>query len=167
MNFSSRLPFTRCLALALLSFAAVSSSAKPSTHFAIKVTEPTVRVPKAGFNSTVAGMAIRVNKEAVILGASTPDASNTELRTIRRQGDEVSMLRVDSVALAAGLDIVLRTGEGRYFLMLQRVKRVLKPGEMVPITLKVRSDEKVHQVKVNARVVAPRSYSPEPEEDEH
>lgn len=151
----------------LLMAGAAQASIASTSGFDVRVTDASVRIPKAGFTNTVAGMTIRVDRAAELIAASTPYAARTDLQTIRRSGDEVSMAPVPSIPLAPGADTLLRTGEGRQFLMLHRMKRALRPGDVVPMTLRIRSGGQIHSVALKARVVAPRSYSPMPEDDEH
>lgn len=164
LNLIARLLRPQCVPLLLAIACHAATASVPRGK--VDVTDASVRIPKAGFSATVAMMTLRVDRDVEIVGASTPVAARADLQTMTRNGIEVRMQTVTSVPLPAG-ETRLRTGEGQHFVMLHGIRRALAPGATVPITLRVRSEGRTSLVSVRAKVVAPRSYSPVPEEDLH
>jgi copper(I)-binding protein len=152
------------LFLLLQGLVAASALARPP----VEVTDAVVRMPKAGFSSTVVVMNVRASGDMKIVGASS-DFATIDLRATRREGVEVSMRPVDTIALPADASVQLRTGVGSSVLMASGIRVPLHDGDRLPITLRVQRAEggKIVPVRVLAKVVAPPSYNPVPEIHAH
>jgi periplasmic copper chaperone A len=137
-----------------------------AAHIAVK--DAVVRMPKAGFASTLVFLTLRSDTDATLVSASSPIASTMLLRTMTREGVDVHMESVPGVTVRAGRELQMRTGVGEHFLMAQKIHRPIQPGDVVPVFLKLKQrDGRTVTVMAKATVVAPKSYSPVPEEDLH
>jgi periplasmic copper chaperone A len=145
----------------------VTLAAQATVAPPVQASDAVMRIPKAGFSSTLLFVVLRSQREARLVGASTPVAGVVELKTMKRQGSEVFMEPVASVPLPAGAEVRLRTGVGEHFLMVQHVRKPLKPGQQVPVTLRLEENGHPFALRLQAQVVAPKSYSAVPEEDVH
>lgn len=88
---------------------------------------------------------------ATLVGASTPVADDAEVHEMRLEGGVMKMRPAPRLALPAGRSVTLKPGG--YHIMLMGLKRQLKPGDKVPITLKIENaNKKVDTVVVNAEV---------------
>ena len=84
-----------------------------------------------------------------LLSASSPAADRVEIHSMSMEGDVMKMRAVDSVMIKSGEKITMQPGQG-YHLMLMGLKKPLKAGEKIPVTLNFRDAGKV---KINADVV--------------
>lgn len=88
---------------------------------------------------------------ATLLGASTPLAEDAEVHEMRREGGVMKMRAAPRLALPAGETVSLKPGG--YHIMLMGLKRQLKPGDTVPITLRIENaHKKTEVVVINAEV---------------
>lgn len=115
--------------LAVLAIALLSSCALAQ----VKVSDQWIRatVPQQG--SSGAFMSLRSATAARLVEASTPVAERVELHTMRMEGQTMRMEKVDSITLPANK--VVELAPGGYHVMLFGLKRQLKDGEAVPLTL--------------------------------
>ena len=84
-----------------------------------------------------------------LLSASSPAAERVEMHSMTMEGDVMKMRALDSIAIKAGEKISMQPGQG-YHLMLMGLKKALKAGEKIPVTLTFRDAGKV---KITAEVV--------------
>ena len=70
-----------------------------------------------------------------VVGASSPVAERVEMHVTLREGDVVQMREVKSFEVPAGGSFELKPGGAH--LMLVGLRRPLKKGEKVPLTLKL------------------------------
>jgi copper(I)-binding protein len=82
-----------------------------------------------------------------VVGASSPVAGSVEMHITVRDGDVMKMREVKSFEVPAGGSFELKPGGAH--LMLLSLKRPLKKGEKVPLTLKL---EKGGELKVELSV---------------
>lgn len=68
-----------------------------------------------------------------VVGASSPVAGRVEMHVTTREGDVMKMRQVESFAIPAGGSFELKPGGAH--LMLMDLRRPLKQGERVPLTL--------------------------------
>lgn len=127
----------------------------------VTVTEPWVRatVPQ----QKIAGAFLRVVSaaDARLVGVSSPVAGRAELHEMALENNTMRMRQVDAIDLPAGKPVELASGG--YHVMLFDLKRQLKAGETVPLTLVVQDGAKKRSsVTVEAQVrplthVAPKA----------
>jgi copper(I)-binding protein len=106
-----------------------------------RATPPGARVGAGFMRLRNAGAADRV------VGASTPVAGRVEMHVTLREGDVMKMREVKSFEVPAGGSFELKPGGAH--LMLVDLKRALKKGETVPLTLKL---EKGGELKLELSV---------------
>jgi len=130
----------RCLIL--LSFLALPAWAQVSVEKPwTRATPPGAKVGAGFMTLKSAGVADRV------VGASSPVAGRVEMHVTIREGDVMKMREVKAFDLPAGGMFELKPGGAH--LMLMDLRRTLKQGEKVPLTLKL---EKGGEVKLELTV---------------
>lgn len=133
--------------LAVLAIALLSSCALAQ----VKVSDQWIRatVPQQG--SSGAFMSLRSATAARLVEVRTTVAERAELHTMKMEGQTMRMEKVDSIALPANK--VVELGPGGYHVMLFGLKRQLKDGEAVPLTLVLEgAGGKRSEVNVNVPV---------------
>jgi len=119
----------RCWLIALM-FIALPALAQVSVKKPwSRATPPGAKVGAGFMQLRNAGAADRV------VGASTPVAGRVEMHITVRDGDVMRMREVKSFEVPAGGSFELKPGGAH--LMLMDLKRPLKKGEKVPLTLKL------------------------------
>ena len=130
------------LALSLLASAAQAQ---------ISVTAPWVRATVPAQGSTGAFMHLLSRTPAKLVGVTSPVATTVELHKMEMKGEVMKMGPVDSIDLPAGKGVNLASGG--YHIMLTGLKRQMKPGQVVDLTLQVEDkDGKRHSVMVKVPV---------------
>ncbi len=142
-----------------LMFAAVASCAIAGAAAAqVSVSAPWVRATVPVQKSSGAFMVLRSAHPARLVEVRSPVAASVELHQSQMKGGMMSMEEVDGIDLPAGQDVNLASGG--YHVMLVGLKRQLKEGETVPLTLVVESAQhKRENVTVQASV-KPIGYAP-------
>jgi len=100
-----------------------------------------------------AGVFMRVQSAAAVrlVGVSTPVAGRAEIHEMAMENNTMRMRQVDAVELPAGASVNLVSGG--YHVMFFDLKRQLKEGETVPVTLVVQdAAKKRSSVTVEAQV---------------
>ena len=105
----------------------------------VSVTAPWVRATVPAQKSTGAFMHVQSVKPARLVGVSSPAAAMVELHKMDMQGSVMKMGPVDSIELPAGT--VINLASGGYHIMLTGLKRQLKAGETVVLTLQVQGKD--------------------------
>lgn len=132
--------------LALPAWAQVSAE-KPWS----RATPPGAKVGAGFMQLKNAGAADRV------VGASSPVAGRVEMHVTVREGEVMKMREVKAFDLPAGSTFELKPGGAH--LMLMDLKRPLKKGETVPLTLKL---EKGGELKLELSVQELGARAPVP-----
>ena len=130
--------------LALPAWAQVSAQ-----HPWSRATPPGAKVGAGFMQLKNAGAADRV------VGASSPVAGRVEMHVTVREGDVMKMREVKGFDVPAGGTFELKPGGAH--LMLMDLKRPLKKGEKVPLTLKL---EKGGELKLELTVEEAGARSP-------
>lgn len=122
-----------------------------------KIENAWIREPAPG--QTVVGgfMSITSPKDAVLLQVNSPAAGLVELHEMKMDNGVMLMRPLQKIDLPKGQTVKLEPGG--LHLMLEELKRPLKAGDKVPLTLKIKRGEKVEKVNVSAEV---RSMMPTP-----
>ncbi|THC40748.1 copper chaperone PCu(A)C [Massilia sp. Mn16-1_5] len=138
--------------LSLLATALFSTSALAQ----VTVLEPWVRATVPQQKAAGAFMRVQSANAARLVGVSTPVAGRAELHEMAMENNTMRMRQVDAVELPAGKPVDLASGG--YHVMFFDLKRQLKEGESVPVTLVVEdAAKKKSSVTVEAKV-QPMSY---------
>jgi copper(I)-binding protein len=132
--------------------ALIASCALATTAVAqVTVTEPWARATVAQQTASGAFMQLRSPVAARLVAVSTPVAASAELHKMEMSGQMMKMRQVDSIDLPAGQ--VVNLGSGGYHIMLMGLKRQLKEGDTVPLSLVVEGKGgKRETITVNAPV---------------
>jgi copper(I)-binding protein len=124
-----------------------------ATHAQVTVDDAWVRATVPQQQASGAFMRIRSVTAARLVQASSPVADVVEIHQMSMHGDVMKMQAVPALELPAGKPVALEPGG--YHLMLMQLKRSLKAGERVPLTLLVEgADGKRQSVDVEAAVRA-------------
>jgi hypothetical protein len=139
-------------------FALIAGSLFSSAVFAqVSVSEPWVRATVPAQKVTGAFMRVQSAAPARLVGVQADVAGRAELHEMAMDGQTMRMRRVEAIELPAGKPVNLASGG--YHVMLFDLKRQVKEGENVAITLTVQDAAgKKQDVKV-AAPVRPLTYS--------
>ncbi|RSZ57462.1 copper chaperone PCu(A)C [Massilia atriviolacea] len=113
----------------LIALCALASSAFAQ----VKVDAPWARATVPVQKTSGAFMQLQSARDARLVGASSPVAGTVEMHKMEMKGDQMKMAQVDAIDLPAGKAVKLASGG--YHLMLIDLKRQLKAGDTVPLTL--------------------------------
>lgn len=124
------------------------------------------RATAPGQDSAMADFSITSKQAATFVGASSPACKSVELHAMSHEGGVMKMREVKSLELPASKPLAL--GENGYHLMLLGLKAPLKAGDIVPLTLKIRTaDKRETRVEVKAEVKPLVEAPAEAAPDEH
>ncbi|MCD2516108.1 copper chaperone PCu(A)C [Massilia sp. G4R7] len=136
---------------------AFASLLSASVSAQVSVSDPWVRATVPAQKATGAFMRVQSAAPARLVGVQADVAGRAELHEMAMDGQTMRMRRVDGIDLPAGKPVNLASGG--YHVMLFDLKRQVKEGENVAITLTVQDAAgKKQDVKV-AAPVRPLSYS--------
>jgi copper(I)-binding protein len=122
----------------------------------VTVLDPWVRATVPQQKAAGAFMRVQSATAARLVGVSTPVAGRAELHEMAMENNTMRMHQVDAIDLPAGKAVNLASGG--YHVMFFDLKRQLKEGETVPVTLIVQdAAKKSSSVTVEAKV-QPMSY---------
>jgi copper(I)-binding protein len=117
----------------------------------VKVSDPWVRATVPHQSATGAYMTLESPRDARVVSVSSPVAGVVELHEMKMEKEIMRMRAVASVALPAGKGVELKPGG--YHVMMMNLKRQMKEGDVVPITLVVEGkDGKRETIEVKAAV---------------
>ena len=102
---------------------------------AVSVGKPWVRATVPGQSVAGAYLDITAKADAVLVGVASPVAARAELHTMTMDGGVMKMRPLDKLDLPAGKTVNLKPGG--HHVMLIDIRRELKAGERVPLTLTV------------------------------
>ena len=119
----------------------------------VTVLDPWVRATVPNQKASGAFMRVQSVKAGRLVGVSTPVAGRAELHEMAMENNTMRMRQVDGIDLPAGK--ALNLASGGYHVMFFDLKRQLKEGESVPVTLVVQDEAKKNSsVTVEAQVRA-------------
>lgn len=122
----------------------------------VSVTAPWVRATVPAQKSTGAFMHVQSAAAARLVGVSSPVAATVELHKMEMQGTMMKMGPVDGINLPAGK--VVNLASGGYHIMLTGLKRQLKEGEAVELTLLVQGKDRKRESVTVKVPVKPMSF---------
>jgi len=123
----------------------------------VSVTDPWIRATVPAQKVTGAFMQVQSAAPARLVGVQAEVAGRSELHEMAMDGQTMRMRRVESIELPAGKKVNLASGG--YHVMLMDLKRQVKEGESVELTLQVQDAAgKRQDVKVKVPV-RPLTYS--------
>lgn len=140
------LRFPSLHALILLIAAGAAAAADPVT-----VGDPWVRATAPGQKVAGAYMELTSPGGGALVSAASPVAGVVELHTMKVADGVMKMRAVPRIELPAGQ--VVKLAPGGFHVMLMDLKRELKPGDTVPLTLTVEGKDRARSaLEVKARV---------------
>lgn len=122
----------RPLALRKILAAVAATIALPALA-AVDISDAWVRATVQGQSASGAYMVIHSDRDVVLVGVKTDVAQHAAVHEMRMHDNMMMMMPVESLAVPAGMPFVL--DERRYHVMLEDLKRQLKPGERVALRL--------------------------------
>jgi hypothetical protein len=123
----------------------------------LKVTNVWAKSTAPGQNVAAAYLDIASNTPAVLLRAESPAASLVELHEMKIDGNVMKMRAVTKIDVPGGKEVKLEPGG--FHVMLIGIRKPLKVGEMVPLTLVFDVGGKTEKVNVNAEVMDAKGTS--------
>jgi copper(I)-binding protein len=147
-NMETKLLSVPALVLGVLLVAGPVTAAEP-----VVVRDAWIRAPVPGQPVAGAYMELTARAKSALVAIASPVAANGELHGTTMEGGIMKMRPAERIELAAGRPVKLEPGG--LHVMLVDLKRVLKPGEKVPLVLTVeRADLSRATVTVQAEVRA-------------
>ena len=125
-------------------FLALLFSLFVSSAFAqVTVRDPWVRATVPAQKATGAFMQVTSLQDARLVEVRSPLADVVEIHEMKMENDVMRMRAVPGIDLPAGQRVDLKSGG--YHIMLIDIKRQVKEGETVPLTLVVEGKDKQRQ----------------------
>ena len=142
-------------------FALIASITLASTAFAqTTVPEPWVRATVPQQSASGAFMQLRSADAARLVAVSSPVAASVQIHKMEMTGQMMKMREVDAIDLPAKQTVNLASGG--FHIMLVGLKRQLKEGDSVPLSLVIEHGKgKRETVAVNAPVKPPTYAAPQ------
>jgi copper(I)-binding protein len=131
MQTSKHICRTRAVVAALISI--LSSGGAALAADAVSVSNPWVRATVPGQSVAGAYMDITAKARTALVAVESPVAGKAELHTMTMDGGVMKMRPLEKLELPANKTVNLKPGG--YHVMLIDIKRELKAGERVPLTL--------------------------------
>jgi copper(I)-binding protein len=123
----------------------------------VSVNEPWIRATVPAAQATGAFMELVSKQDARLVEVRSPAAGIVEIHQMSMQGDRMMMAAVEGIDLPAGKPVALASGG--YHIMMMDLKRQMKAGETVPMTLVIQKKDKKKPDTVEVQVpVKPLSY---------
>jgi len=134
-------------------------SACASTALAqIEVRDAWIRATVPSAKTSGLYLQITSKQDAQLVAVRSSAAGVAEIHQMKMEGQMMRMHAVDGIELPAGQTINLAAGG--YHIMLMDLKRQLKEGETVPVTLVFRKQSKGSDTVALEVAVKPLTYNP-------
>jgi copper(I)-binding protein len=139
-------------------FALIASLALATTAFAqTTVTGPWVRATVPQQTASGAFLQVRSPVAARLVAVNSPVAASVELHKMEMTGQMMKMRQVDSIELPAGQ--VVNLASGGYHIMLMGLKRQLKEGDMIPLSLVIETKNGKRETVAVSAPVKPLTFA--------
>lgn len=132
--------------------AAASLAAQAAWAANISVSDAWARATMPGQPVSGAYMHIQSDADARLLSASSPVVPRVEVHEMSMDGGVMRMHEVKAIELPKGKTVSLEPGG--FHIMLMNLKKPIKAGDVIPLTLVVESDGKQQTVEVKAEARA-------------
>ncbi|WP_426337410.1 copper chaperone PCu(A)C [Pseudoduganella sp. R-31] len=136
---------------------AMSIAFAASAAAQVTVREPWIRATVPAAQATGAFMELVSKQDARLVEVRSPAAGIIEIHQMSMQGDRMMMSAVEGIDLPAGKPVALASGG--YHIMMMDLKRQMKAGEMVPMTLVIQGKGKKQETVQVQVPVKPLSYT--------
>jgi copper(I)-binding protein len=138
--------------------ALIASLALATTAFAqVTVSEPWARATVPQQKASGAFMQVRSAAPARLVAVNSPVAASVELHKMEMTGQMMKMRQVDSIELPAGQ--VVNLASGGYHIMLMGLKRQLKEGDTIPLSLVIETSNGKRETVAVSAPVKPLAYA--------
>ena len=127
--------FTQVFLTLCLAVAVAAPSLAGEADQSVKVLNAWVRAPVAGQKTAGAYVELTSARDAALVAAGSAAAASVEMHSSSVEGGVMRMRAVPRIDLKAGQTVKL--APGGLHLMLIDLKKPLKPGDKVPLTLTV------------------------------
>lgn len=139
-------------------FALIASIELASSAYAqTTVTQPWARATVTQQTTSGAFMQLRSPDAAKLVAAASPVAASVQFHKIEMSGQMMKMREVDSVELPAGQTV--KFAAGGFHIMLVGLKRQLKAGDTVPLSLVIERKNGKRETVAVAVPVKPLTYA--------
>ena len=136
---------------------AMSIAFAASAAAQVTVREPWIRATVPAAQATGAFMELVSKQDARLVEVRSPAAGIIEIHQMSMQGDRMMMSAVESLDLPAGKPVALASGG--YHIMMMDLKRQMKAGDTVPMTLVIEQKGKKRETVEVQVPVKPLSYT--------
>ncbi|CAH1385752.1 copper chaperone PCu(A)C [Candidatus Nitrotoga sp. M5] len=117
----------------------------------VVVSNASARATAPGQENAAIQFTIASKKKARLVAITSPIASAVEIHSMSHEDGMMKMRALEFLALPAGKKV--RLGKSGNHVMLLDIKKPLKAGDIVPLTISVAFDDKSkEQIQVNAEV---------------
>lgn len=131
--------------IAMLLFAAQSYAGE------VKVSDAWARATAPGQENGSVGLVITSQKDARLIAVTCTASASAEIHTMIMENGVMKMRQLEDLPLPARQPVTL--GPGSDHLMLFGLKKPLKAGDKVPLTLTVKfADQSTEKIKIKALV---------------
>lgn len=136
---------------------AMSIALAASAAAQVTVREPWIRATVPAAQATGAFMELVSRQDARLVEVRSPAAGIIEIHQMSMQGDRMMMSAVEGIDLPAGKTVALASGG--YHIMMMDLKRQMKAGETVPMTLVIQGKGKKQETVEVQVPIKPLSYT--------
>jgi len=130
---------------------------------AIAVGNAWVRPTMPGQSVAGAYLDITAKKTARLVAVRSPISPDVQIHWMQMDGEIMRMREVGAIDLHKNTTVSLKPGG--YHLMLMQLKKPIRAGEVVPLTLVIETQGKRENVKVNALAQTPPAKGAEAAHD--
>jgi copper(I)-binding protein len=123
----------------------------------VTVREPWIRATVPAAQATGAFMELVSKQDARLVEVRSPAAGIIEIHQMSMKDDRMMMSAVESLDLPAGKPVALASGG--YHIMMMDLKRQMKAGDTVPMTLVIEQKGKKRETVEVQVPVKPLSYT--------
>jgi copper(I)-binding protein len=123
-----------------------------NVHAQVSVKDAWIRATVPQQKATGAFFQIQSSENARLVAVQTSAAGIAEIHEMKMDNNIMKMRQLESLDLPAGKTVELKPGS--FHLMLMDLKKQIKPGDVIPMTLTIEAKEKKQvtiEVKVKAR----------------
>jgi len=136
---------------------AMSIAFAASAAAQVTVREPWIRATVPAAQATGAFMELVSKQDARLVEVRSPAAGIIEIHQMSMKDDRMMMSAVESLDLPAGKPVALASGG--YHIMMMDLKRQMKAGDTVPMTLVIEQKGKKRETVEVQVPVKPLSYT--------
>lgn len=135
----------------LIAAFAVFGFAAPAYSGDVTVSDVWARATAPGQKNGSVGLVITSTKDAKLISVASSAAQSAEIHTMSMDGGVMKMRQLEDLPLPARQAVTL--GPGGDHLMLFGLKKPLKEGQEIPLTLAVQfADKRIEKIKIKAKI---------------